>query len=732
MHCNNRRQNRVGWPTVLLLSLVTTTLSGCGGGASGPTSSGVNSFDVSGISDNSVGSTGGIVNGTGVGSTSAPQIKFITPPPSSVTALTGFTVQVALEDAAGNIDPNQTDAITLSFAAPAPKATFQIGTGTAANVTVNAVAGIATFSGVSINASGTPTTKLADGVGTGDVTLLLASTANIAAGNVLQAGSTVTTTSTDTGGAGLNLKTGTTINVSSTTGMAAGNVLLIGTGTANPEELLIVAVKSSTQLTVTRAFNATTALAWPSGTMVQTLPEQILVGAVSGNEVTGCTRGFNGTVPFAWPTGTAIGVEEVVASLVASDAVTGESSTVLTAATANFTINQPLQFTYVATNTGLNVFTLAANGTVTPVPADNIALTGVQGLAVAPSGSFLVAAINSGTNSTSGLQVYAINPLSGALTAKTLVAVGSANGPVNLPAGPIALDPNGALGVYDDVTAAGGDLEGFTVNASGAITVNTVLAVTDTVNSLSIAQVGTQDVVVQGSEAGNGAASATLSSGGALAAGTNLGTAAGNPGHVAIQGAVATQGGTGLYLTSNNTSSVNTNNSQTFTLAAAGTLTSSGQSQLQPNGTADAGAFFNSANIFFLGGASVVECTTAAALGSSGDQQSVFLVPFATLANGKTTEVATATTIQQPVTGTPVASGVAFPPVANSTSGTVLVISNNQGTLTLSPFIATASTNLVPGTPATVAATLPAAGANVTAGTASTNPNIVGTASFFF
>lgn len=147
--------------------------------------------------------------------------------------------------------------------------------------------------------------------------------------------STQATTSTDTGGAGLDSTTSGTIGLTSTAGMYAGNILQVGT-LPNVEYILIGTVSSSVQLSgCTRGVNsaAATGTAWPSGTAVQVIPggctlnlaasgtaqmtpgtllllnsgELVLVGAIaSSTQLTGCTRGMYGTTAASQAMGTTV------------------------------------------------------------------------------------------------------------------------------------------------------------------------------------------------------------------------------------------------------------------------------------------------------------------------------------------------------------------------------------------------------------------------------------------
>ncbi|MHC5538469.1 beta strand repeat-containing protein, partial [Singulisphaera rosea] len=79
----------------------------------------------------------------------APQVAITTQPPSDVKTGEGFSLTVTVEDANGNLDPNYSGPVTLSLATN-PGNGMLSGT-----LTVGAVNGIATFTGLTLNKPGT-------------------------------------------------------------------------------------------------------------------------------------------------------------------------------------------------------------------------------------------------------------------------------------------------------------------------------------------------------------------------------------------------------------------------------------------------------------------------------------------------------------------------------------------------------------------------------------------------
>ena len=80
-----------------------------------------------------------------VASVQATQLVVIASPPSSVTAGVGFGLQIAAEDPFGNVTPSFSGVVTVSPASNPGGATLS---GTTAVV---AVAGVATFAGLTLN-----------------------------------------------------------------------------------------------------------------------------------------------------------------------------------------------------------------------------------------------------------------------------------------------------------------------------------------------------------------------------------------------------------------------------------------------------------------------------------------------------------------------------------------------------------------------------------------------------
>ena len=99
-----------------------------------------------------------------VAAETATQLVVTTPPPGSVTAGSGFGLVVMAEDGFGNVDPTFTGAITLSLATNPNGATL------GGTLAVNASAGVATFSGLTLNKAGTGATLQASGSGLSSAT----------------------------------------------------------------------------------------------------------------------------------------------------------------------------------------------------------------------------------------------------------------------------------------------------------------------------------------------------------------------------------------------------------------------------------------------------------------------------------------------------------------------------------------------------------------------------------
>ena len=78
----------------------------------------------------------------------ATQLVVTTQPPASVTAGSGFGLVVTAEDAFGNVDPTFTGSVTLALANNPGGATL------GGTLAVNASAGVATFSGLTLNKAG--------------------------------------------------------------------------------------------------------------------------------------------------------------------------------------------------------------------------------------------------------------------------------------------------------------------------------------------------------------------------------------------------------------------------------------------------------------------------------------------------------------------------------------------------------------------------------------------------
>jgi hypothetical protein len=99
------------------------------------------------------------------------QLVLTTAPPSSVVAGAGFGLVVSAEDNLGNIDPTFNGLVTLSLSTNPGGATAQLG----GTISVNAVGGVATFSGVTLNRVASGYTIQASGGGlsvtTGPITV---------------------------------------------------------------------------------------------------------------------------------------------------------------------------------------------------------------------------------------------------------------------------------------------------------------------------------------------------------------------------------------------------------------------------------------------------------------------------------------------------------------------------------------------------------------------------------
>ena len=89
----------------------------------------------------------------------ATQLVVTTQPPGSVTAGSGFGLVVTAEDGFGNVDSSFTGSVTLALANNPDGATL------GGTVTVNAGAGVATFTGLTLDKAGVGATLQASGGG---------------------------------------------------------------------------------------------------------------------------------------------------------------------------------------------------------------------------------------------------------------------------------------------------------------------------------------------------------------------------------------------------------------------------------------------------------------------------------------------------------------------------------------------------------------------------------------
>jgi hypothetical protein len=364
------------------------------------------------------------MNAFAVTGAKARQLQVTTQPPSTVTAGTGFQVDIAALDPQGNLDPNFAGIVTLSMATNPAGATLS------GTLTATAAGGVASFPGLAINnaASGYTLTASSTGLSGATTAAFNVTSAGVAAQLVVttpppatvSAGGTfgLAVTAKDSSGtvdtsftgsvtlavnSGANL--GGTVTVSAQAGVAtfsgltltqvADNVL---TATSNA----LVPAASGT-ITVTAAAATQLALGSPGDVLAQS-PVAIDVFAIDPNGDLDLT--FNGNVTLALgnaPTGATLGGTLTVAAQNGVASFTGLDLSVLGTG-----------YTLQATSTGLT----SATSPAFDVVADQLVLTTAPpGTLVTGSRFGLVVSIENaaGTVDTSfnGSVTVALNDLTG-------------------------------------------------------------------------------------------------------------------------------------------------------------------------------------------------------------------------------------------------------------------------------------------------------------------------------
>jgi hypothetical protein len=257
----------------------------------------------------------------------------ITVQPTNTVAGAGITpsVQVSVEDSIGNLVTTATNSITMSIGTNPGSGTLS------GTVTVSAVAGVATFPGLSINKAGTGYKLTAS---SGGLTAATSSAFNITAGTATQLAFTVQPTT-------VAESASITPSVQVSVEDANGNVVTTGAGSTASVTMAIGTNPSAGTLSGTLTQAAVAGVATFSGLSINKIGNGYTLSASSGGLTTAVSTGFNVTAGAATqlaftvqPTNTAAGLTitpsvQVSVEDAGGNVVTGSSVAVTLAIGAN-------------------------------------------------------------------------------------------------------------------------------------------------------------------------------------------------------------------------------------------------------------------------------------------------------------------------------------------------------------------------------------------------------------
>jgi hypothetical protein len=492
--------------------------------------------------------------------------------PSNVAAAASITpsVQVSIEDAQGNVVTSLTSAVTVAIGTNPSSGTLS------GTLTQNAVAGVATFAGLSINKAGTGYTLTAS---SGVLTGATSTAFNVTAGAATQLAftgqpSTVTVTvsiapsvQVSVEDAQGNVVTTATNAVTLAIGANPGNGTLSGTLTQNA----VAGVATFAGLSINNAGTAYTLKA-TAASLTSATSSVFNVNATPPNNFTNTSGDNQWTTAANWSAGLPTSGQVVSDTggfniILASGAqsvsamnfnnggtltISGGSLTFLSASTANnvvisggtLTANAPLSITGTTT---LSSGTLSGTGVVTTTgplswSGGTISMTGGAGAVNTNGGITETGAVTLSNGTINNAGAVSMNP-GGTISMTATAAINNTTGTWNAPSGGISLTGGGAAPSFTN---------GGTFNLAAGAGTFTFTGVAFNNNGTANLNSGTLSLLGGGTSAGkfNVAAGTTLSLGGsnfsatAASSVTGAGSVLFNGGPSTISGAYNVTGAT--------------------------------------------------------------------------------------------------------------------------------------------------------------------------------------------